>query len=110
MSAPNGLEAASGKPALDAMTDQSLAFARENRADADPDALRLSAEVAAQIAEQFPGQGHVTGRVLMCVAQMHHGLHDQGGPETEAEAAMLGQLADVFALAAEQVVREAGET
>lgn len=94
------------KAALDAMTDQSLAFARDHRADAEPEMLRLSGEAAALLVAQFPGQLGIAGRVVMCVAQQVTGVHalleDGEGKDT------LGQLADVLALAAEQVVREAG--
>ena len=94
------------KAALDAMTDQSLAFARDHRPEADAESLRMGAESAAMIAAQFPGQGAIAGRVVMCVAQQVTGVRAQFD-DGECKD-LLGQLADVLALAAEQLVREAG--
>jgi hypothetical protein len=99
------LNAAAGKAALDAMTDQSLAFARDHRSCAEPGALRLGAEFAAIVAAQFPGQQEIAGRVVMCTAQMLGGLQDQIG---KTGCTLAGELADLLALAAEQVIREAG--
>lgn len=91
------------KVALDAMTDQSLAFARDHRVQAEPGIVHLAEEAAAVIAGQFPGQLSLAGRAVMCVAQMITGLQSQfTGPEMQ----LLSQVADVFALAAEQVIRE----
>ena len=101
------LTAGAGKSALDAMTDQSLAFARDNRPNALPHLLRLGAEFAAMVTEQFPADRETAGRAVMCTAQMLGGLHEQLG---EAGCSMAGELADLLALAAEQVVREAGES
>lgn len=94
-----------GKAALDAMTDQSFAEVREHRAGAPAISLRLAAEAAAVLAEQFPGQRETAGRVSMCIVQMLEGWARQLGGE-EAEA--FGPFTDILALAAEQVVREAG--
>ena len=73
------MKAPIGKVALDAMTDQSLAQTRGSRADAHPSLLHLSSEAAAILAEQFP-----------------------------ADLETAANLTDILALAAEQVVREAG--
>jgi hypothetical protein len=94
-----------GKPALDAMLDQSFARVRDERAVATPDLLKLSSEAAAMIAEQFPGDRETAGRVVMSVVQLLAGFSDQFSEET---ADVLDSLTDIFALAAEQVVREAG--
>jgi hypothetical protein len=100
------LGSAAGKVALDAMTDQSFAFARDHRSCAEPQTVRLGAGFAAIVAAQFPGQEETAGRVVMCTAQMLGGLQDQLG---ETGCTLAGELADLLALAAEQVVREAAE-
>jgi hypothetical protein len=94
-----------GKAALDAMTDQSFAEAREHRACVPAISLRLAAEAAAILAEQFPGQQETAGRVSMCIVQMLEGWAGQLGGE---EADAFGSFTDILALAAEQVVRESG--
>jgi hypothetical protein len=93
------------KVALDWGTDQSLAHVRDQRAEAGPHALKLAGEVAAIIAEQFPGgQQALAGRVAMCVAQVLDTAASQlGGGAHEA----VHSMSDIIALAAEQVVREA---
>jgi hypothetical protein len=92
-----------GKPALDAMTDQSFAEIRDHRACAPAASLRLSEEAAALLAEQFPGQLETAGRVAMSIVQMLEGWARQIGEEAE----VIGPFTDVLALAAEQVAREA---
>lgn len=93
-----------GKPALDAITDQSFAAIRDHRGCAPEDVLRLSEEAAAVLAEQFPGQHETAGRVAMSIVQMLEGWAAQLGGE---DAEVIAPLTDVLALAAEQVVREA---
>ncbi len=95
---------AGSKAALDAMTDQSLAYARDHRAAAEPGIVRLAEEAAAIFTAQFPGQHGITSRVVMCAAQQLTGLRAQF---SGAEKDLLGELADVYALAAEQLAREA---
>jgi hypothetical protein len=90
-----------GKPALDAMTDQSFAAARDQRACAPPVVLQRSGEAVAILAEMFPGQEETAARVTMCIAQMLEG--------SGLAAFVIGPYIDVLALAAEQLAREAGE-
>jgi hypothetical protein len=91
--------------ALDAMLDQSFARIREERPLAPPELLDLGAQAAAVITEQFPGEEVTAGRVVMAVVQIVAGFGDQFDEQvTEA----LDAVTDILALAAEQVVREAG--
>ena len=99
------MKAPIGKVALDAMTDQSLAQTRGSRADAHPSLLHLSSEAAAILAEQFPADLETAGRVVMSVVQMLTGLEKQ---VSSSDAELIANLTDILALAAEQVVREAG--
>jgi hypothetical protein len=93
------------KVTLDAILDQSLAQVRDQRAEAGPHTLKLAAETASIIAEQFPGdQQALAGRVTMCVAQLLDAAAQQ--LDGDAHEALCG-LSDIIALAAEQVVREA---
>ena len=99
------------KTALDAMTDQALAHVRDHRDDATAapaSLLAIADEVAAVLAAQFPGGQLIAGRAVMCASQMLAGivvrLQDAQAPDCQ-----IGPLvANIFAFAAEQVVREAG--
>jgi hypothetical protein len=93
------------KVTLDAMLDQSFACVKDERAIATPDLIDLGTQVAALIAEQFPGEGKTAGRVVMSVVQIVAGFADQFDEETKDA---LDGITDILALAAEQVVREAG--
>lgn len=101
------------KTALDAMTDQALAHVAEHRRKRSDGVTRRSLavadEVAQVIAEQFPEHREIAGRAVMCASQMLSGivvrLQDGHAPDSQ-----IGPLvANIFAFAAEQVVREAGE-
>ena len=100
------------KPALDAMTDQSLAAVRAKR-DKSPDELvRLAGQVAGILAEQFPDGLVTAGRAVMSAVQMAATVGALVGAlagEAEPDEAVLDLVMDVLALAAEQVVREATE-
>jgi hypothetical protein len=96
------------KPALDAITDQSLAEIREGRGEYDPEALRLAGDMAAVLAEQFPHDRVTAGRAVICATQMAATLGDQLRARGAEPGAIVSTLTDILALAAEQVVREAG--
>lgn len=101
----NPVKSPYGKPALDAMTDQSFARIREERAVAPPELASLGAQAAALIAEQFPASRETAGRAVMAVVHIIAGFADQFDEET---GDALDGVTDILALAAEQVVREAG--
>jgi hypothetical protein len=101
------------KVTLDAMTDQALAAAAKAAGAGDPlteHTLTASREVAAVLAEQFRGDEVLAGRAVMCASQMLAGLvvRFQGAQVDDASIGPL--VANIFAFAAEQVVREAGAT
>ena len=96
---------------LDAMTDQALAHVRARRGDtasAPPALLAVAAEVAAVVAEQFPDDPERAGRVVMCVSQMLAGIVVRLQDAQTADGRLGPLVANIFAYAAEQVVREAG--
>jgi hypothetical protein len=101
----NPVKSPVGKAALGAMLDQSFARIRDERADATPDLLELGSQAAALIAEQFPGDRETAGRVVMSVVLILGGFSDSFD---EPFADVIDGITDVLALAAEQVVREAG--
>lgn len=92
-----------GKCAYNALTDQSIAEIRAHRHEADPDLLRLAGDLAAILAEQFPADRAVAGRVVMAVAQIVDSL---AARLDNADAVHLAT--DLMAFAAEQLVREGG--
>ena len=96
------------KPALDAIADQSLAAIREHRGEYDPDALRVAGEIAAVLAEQFPDDRVTAGRAIICAVQIAASLGDQLRSDGAEPGEIADTLTDILALAAEQVVREAG--
>lgn len=90
--------------AMDAATDQAFAAAAESRRKQHSATLADAAEMAADIAEQFRGDEAAAGRAVMAVAL-------QMGPllaRYEDFPGGLRLVPVVRALAAEQVVREAG--
>jgi hypothetical protein len=100
------------KTALDAMTDQCLAHvAAERRKRSDGVTRRslvIADEVAQVIAEQFPEHREIAGRAVMCASQMLSGIVVRL-QDAQADDSQIGPLvANIFAFAAEQVVREAG--
>jgi hypothetical protein len=101
------VESSIAKVTLDAMLDQSFARVKDERAIATPDLIDLGAQVAALLAEQFPGDEVTAGRAVMSVVQIVAGFADQFDEET---GDALDGITDILALAAEQVVREAGES
>jgi hypothetical protein len=98
------------KADLDAMTDASLAAAAEQRKVAEPltrAVLPVAANVAAVIAEQFGDHPLVAGRAAMACSQMLGSIIADFEDElTRDEIAVI--VPRIFALAAEQVVWEAG--
>lgn len=92
------------KPALDAMTDQAFAATAKHRPVHDPLTLERASRAATLLAEQFSGHEAVAGRAVMCAAQMLTELVPdyEGTPGGD----MVPTL--ILALAAEQLVREAG--
>lgn len=99
------------KTALDAMTDQALAYVRDRREDESsrPAALLdVAATMAAVIAEQFPADRVTAGRAVMCASQMMAGIVVRLQDMQAADDLIGPMVADIFAFAAEQVVREAG--
>jgi hypothetical protein len=94
---------------LDAMTDEAFRAAAGWRASGRPEseaARPLAAELAALIAEQFGRDRETAARAVMVVSQMLGTLLDRAedGGAVEPSAVVTAALA----LAAEQVVREAG--
>ena len=92
------------KPALEALTDQAFAATAEGRKDQDRATAADAGDLAALLAEQFRGDETTAGRAVMTVAM-------QLGPllaEYEQFPGGIGLVPVVLALAAEQVVREAG--
>jgi hypothetical protein len=96
------------KPALDAIADQSLAAIREHRGEYDPESLRVAGDIAAVLAEQFPDDRVTAGRAIICAVQIAASLGDQLKGDGTDPGTVVDLLTDVLALAAEQVVREAG--
>jgi hypothetical protein len=94
------------KAALDAMTDQALAHIRDHR-DVSPGLVGAAAEVAAVIAEQFRDDPVAAGRAVMCASQMMSGIVVRLQDMQAADDLIGPMVADIFAYAAEQVVREA---
>ena len=100
------------KVALDAMTDQALAHVAAERRKRDDGRTRRSvavaAEVAQVIAERFPDHLEIAGRAVMCASQMLSGIVIRL-QDSQIDDSQVGPLvANIFAFAAEQVVREAG--
>ena len=92
-----------GRVALEAGTDQALAVARENRhAPGSEDLTPLADFLAGIVAEQFPADKALAGRVLMAAAQFVCATVDE---VPEIDPAVIGTA---MAFAAERVVREAG--
>jgi hypothetical protein len=96
------------KPALDAIADQSLAAIRDGRDEYDPEAVRVAGDIAAVLAEQFPGDRVTAGRAIICAVQMAAALGDQLREQGAESGSVVDALTDILALAAEQIVREAG--
>lgn len=99
------------KPDLDRMTDEALACVAEERRKRSDGVTRRSLVVAEDVAEviaaQFPDHREIAGRAVMCASQMLSGIivRLQDGPVDDAQIGPL--VANIFAFAAEQVVREA---
>jgi len=102
MSGSFALAPGAGKAALDALTDQSFAAIREQRREADPDLVRLAADFAGMIAEQFAGSEALAARVLMASVQLMAALAERLDNPDEVHV-----TADIMALAAEQLSRAA---
>jgi hypothetical protein len=97
------------KTALDAMTDQALAHVRDCRDSAAfPALLAIAATVASVITEQFRDDPATAGRAVMCASQMMAGIVVRLQDMQAADDLIGPMVADIFAYAAEQVVREAG--
>jgi|HubBroStandDraft_6_1064221.scaffolds.fasta_scaffold415038_3 hypothetical protein len=91
--------------ALEAGTDQALAIARDNRdAPGSEDITPLAHWMAGILADQFPDSRAFAGRVLMVAAQF---VSAAAAEAPEVETAFVGTA---MAFAAEQVVREAGQS
>lgn len=98
------------KSALDAETDQALAWFRDHRNDrlgAGPNGdfyREMSTAFAAMFAEQFPGIP--VGRVVMAVAQALKAIN-VAFEEQRGEPVSVNTLLSIAGLAAEQLDREA---
>ena len=92
------------KPALEALTDQAFAATADGRRDQPGIAVTDAARLAAVLAEQFRGDEAIAARAVMAAAIAL-------GPllaEYDDIPGALRYAPVVFALAAEQVAREAG--
>jgi hypothetical protein len=90
------------RTALNASTDQALAIARDRRNNPEAAYLLPVAEhLAGTVAEQFPEDRALAGRVLMAAGQFLACVGDR------LPAISAADLSVIIAFAAEQVVREA---
>lgn len=95
-----------GKPALEALTDQAMAAAASFRPGIDAATLADAEELAVRLAGEFGGSEVTAGRAVLAVSQSLGALL----ATYEGFPGGLRLVPVVLALAAEQVVREAGST
>jgi hypothetical protein len=98
------------KPSLDASTDQALAhLAAIRRKSPDPQiraTLPVADDLAALLAEQFPGDEEKTGRILMTAASALTALLQEFRTRPIPERSITAALLNTLGFAAETLCRD----